>query len=67
MNSKTIQKPSSNKLYVAHSVKQKSEKKKSLEQTKTAYGPVLASQVHPYQYASRGYYHDTVGGGYQGL
>lgn len=67
MNNNTIPHSSSGKLYVAHSVKEKSVKKDALNKTKATQTTVSAAPLQPYQYTSRSYYYDSMGGGYQGL
>jgi hypothetical protein len=67
MNSNTIPQSPSSKLYVAHSSKQKSEKKEPVKQPKTAQSSTPSSPVQSYQHTGKSYYYDSMGGGYQGL
>jgi hypothetical protein len=64
-NNTTMPQSSVAKLYVAHSVKQKGVENKIQKDNKVSPTPVPVSQ--PYQYVSRSYYYDSIGGGYQGL
>ena len=64
-NNTTLPQSSVAKLYVAHSIKQEGAKNEVRKENKVATTPVPVPQ--PYQYVSRSYYYDSIGGGYQGL
>jgi hypothetical protein len=66
MNNNAIQKSTTSKMYVAHSVNQEKVKKEAAKETKPAQSN-SAPQPQPYQYTSKSYYYDSMGGGYQGL
>ena len=67
MNNNAISQSTTNKLYVAHSVKKEKIKKVIIQNSKAT--PVTAPSIpaQPYHHTNRSYYYDSIGGGYQGL
>ncbi|ANE49715.1 hypothetical protein [Flavisolibacter tropicus] len=64
MSNKTLSPSSANTLYVSPSVTLKNEE---IQIRKEEKAPAKAPQVPSYQYTSRSYYNDSMGGGYKGL
>ncbi len=66
-NNTTMPQSPVTQLYVAHSIKQKLEEINIETNKEQKAITTAASAPQPYQYTSRSYYYDSIGGGYQGL